>query len=149
MTPLIKTIRALAVEFIKRLYVPVVAITAIVGIALLSGSLWLTTLSDWWWILAILVIGILLLTTVLFVGTGLLMGVVAPTQTKDQRRQVKNLVDAMQHLAEVTATPRFFLFFQVVRDVVMPRENGFIASLTDDTSSIKEAFITLRNSFDA
>ena len=147
MNPLFLTVRSLAVEFAKRLYIPV-AITLIVGlVVLLALSLWLTSLSEWWWILAIFVLGLSMLAAVVMVVVWNILKVTAPTQTKAQKKQAKALVDKIQRLAEVTATPKIFLFFQVVRDVVMPSKGGFIASLGEDTTSLHRDFNDLRNSF--
>ena len=145
MNPLFQTTRSLAAEFAKRLYVPIAVTVGVVLVALLALSIWLTTLSDWWWILAI--IGLTLLVTGAIVVAGIIINFASPTQTKTQKRQAKALVDKMQHLAEVTATPKFVLFFQVVRDVVAPSQSGFIASLSDDTASLRRDFNELKDSF--
>lgn len=147
MNPFFQTIRSLAVEFAKRLYIPIVMIVSLALVALLTLSTWLVTLSDWWWILAIFVIGLTLLVTGAIVVAGAIINFASPTQTKMQKRQAKALVDKMQHLAEVTATPKFVLFFQVVRDAVSPSEKGFIASLSDDTTSLRRDFNALKDSF--
>jgi ABC-type bacteriocin/lantibiotic exporter with double-glycine peptidase domain len=147
MNALFQTIRSLAVEFIKRLYVPIAIMVSVALVVLLGLSLWLTTISDWWWILAIFVIGFALLVIVAMVIVGFIMKFASPAQTKAQKRQAKALVDKMQHLAEVTATPKFVLFFQVIRDVLAPSSNGFIASVSDDTSTLRRDFNELKDSF--
>lgn len=147
MNPLLQTTRSLAVEFAKRLYVPIAVIVGAVLVVLLALSIWLTTLSEWWWILTIFVIGLTLLAVGAIAVAGFILNFAAPTQTKTQKRQAKTLVDKMQHLAEVTATPKFVLFFQVVRDVIVPSQNGFIASLSDDTVSLRRDFNELKDSF--
>lgn len=147
MSPLIKTIRALAIELIKRMYIPLVVAIIIGGIALVWVSLWLTTMSDWWWILAVFVIGFLLLLAFAITFVGVFMRIASPTQTKEQKRLTKSIVNKMQTLAEITSTPRFFLLFQVTRDAVAPRKDGFIASLGEDTTLLKAEFRQLRDSF--
>lgn len=147
MNPLFQTIRSLAVEFIKRLYVPIAIMVSAALVTLLALSIWLITISDWWWILAIFVIGLALLLVGAMVASGFIIKFASPLQTKAQKRQAKALVDKMQRVAEVTATPKFVLFFQVIRDVVAPSRDGFIASVSDDTSSLHRDFNALKDSF--
>lgn len=147
MNPLFQTTRSLAAEFAKRLYIPIAITVGAALVVLLALSIWLTTLSDWWWILTIFVIGLTLLVTGAIAVAGVIIQFASPTQTRTQKRQAKALVDKMQHLAEVTATPKFVLFFQVIRDVIAPSQNGFIASLSDDTVSLRRDFNELKDSF--
>lgn len=147
MNPLFLTVRSLAVEFAKRLYIPVVIILIIGLVVLLALTLWLTSLSEWWWILAIFVLGFSVLTAVAMAVVWNIIKATTPVQSKAQRKQAKELVDKMQRVAEVTATPKLFLFFQVVRDVVVPSKSGFIASVSEDTSSLHRDFNDLKNSF--
>lgn len=140
-------IRSVAVEFARRLYTPILIGVVAGVIALLWLSLWLTTLSDWWWIFAILIIGMSFFAAICLTITGVIIRLISPARTKDQKRQARQLVDKIQRLAEVTATPKFFLFFSMMRDVVWPREEGFIASVSGDASTLKDDFARLRDSF--
>ncbi len=147
MKPSLQAIRSISSELAARLYLPV-AISAVVGIvALLVLSVWLVTLSQWWWILLIMVSVVLIVVLILLSIAGVIIKSVAPLQSKDQKRQTKALVDKIQHLSEVTMTPKFVLLFQVVKDSVFPTEKGFIASITSDTTSLKKDFTDLRDSF--
>lgn len=147
MHPSLLAIRSLAVEFIMRLYGPVVILVAVISVSLLGFSVWLTTLSDAWWILfGLLAIVALVVVTVLAVLWNIIRWV-APKRTKQQKRQAKALVDKIQHLTEVAATPKFFLWFQVVRDIFSPSQKGFIASVSDDTTSLQRDFAALVDSF--
>ena len=148
MNPLFKATRSVAVEFLKSIYISASIVASVTAIILISGSIWLTSLSDWWWILAIFIIGVSILAAALIVGVGFLIRFAAPARTKQQKQQSKALAEKVQRVAEVSATPRIFLLFQVAKDVVLPSERGFIASVSEDAVSLKRDFKTLRDSFD-
>lgn len=147
MNPLFKAIRSVAVEFLKNIYIPASIIACVTALLLVAGSVWLTSLSDWWWVLAVFVIGASVLAAALIVGVGFLIRFAAPVRTKEQKQQSKALAEKLQRVAEVSATPRIFLLFQVAKDVIMPRERGFIASMSDDATSLSRDFKALRDSF--
>lgn len=149
MNPLFKAIRSVAVEFLKSIYIPASIAAGVAATVLIAASVWLTSLSDWWWVLAVFVIGVSVLAAVLIVGVGFLIRFAAPTRTKEQKQQSKALAEKLQRVAEVSATPRVFLLFQVAKDVIMPSERGFIASVSHDATTINRDFKTLRDSFNA
>ena len=147
MNPLFKTIRSIAVEFLKGLYVPASIIAGLMATLLIAISLWLTSINEWWWILAIFIIGISLCAAALIVGFGFLIRFAAPERTKEQKQQSKALAEKLQRVAEVSATPKVFLLFQVAKDAIVPSERGFIATMSDDATSLSADFKTLRDSF--
>lgn len=149
MKPTLQASRSVAAEFANRLYVPILILSAVVLAILLALSIYLVTLSAWWVILLVLVSLV-----TLFAAGGLTIAwvfirIVTPSQTKVQKNMTKSFVDKLQRVAEIAATPKFFLFFQVMRDVVNPRQDGFVISATGDASSLKNDFIELKNSFNA
>jgi len=145
--PALLAIRSIAAEFARRLYFPVVIIFSIIAAALLGLSIWLITISPWWTILLVLVfIAILVVSALLLIGYVIIKRV-APTQSKPQKQQTKELVEKLLRLAEVTGTPKFILLFFVIKDVVKPSENGYIASISSDTVALKGDFISLKDSF--
>ena len=147
MTASLLAIRALAVEFIMHLYIPVTCIFAVVAALLLGVSAWLTSVSEWWWILFVFVTIIATLLTFVFAAMWIVITLVAPTRTREQKRLAKKIVDNIQHLSEVAATPKIFLWFQIARDIIAPSKDGFIASVSSDTSSLQPDFVALKNSF--
>jgi len=147
MNPSLRAIRALAVDFIMRLYGPVTIVTAGVAALLLAFSVWLTSVSNLWWILVTFVTIFTLVLAAIFITLWLIIKKVAPTRTKAQKVQARALVDKMQHLTEVATLPKFFLWFQIARDIVRPSGDGFIASVSNDTTSLHQDFIALRDSF--
>ena len=147
MKPSILAIRSIGAEFANRVYLPV-AVVALVTLAGLFGlTFWLTTLSDWWWLLfALLIIVGSVVIGVLGV-VKLVIRSVTPAQSKAQKKRTKAFVDKLQRLSEVAGTPKLVLLFQIVRDIAAPRENGLIASISTDTTSLKREFIELSNTF--
>ena len=147
--PSLSAIRSIASEFARSLYTPIVIIVGVVAVVLLALSIWLVTLSQWWLILLILICGLILFASVVFTIALIIIKKVAPTQTRAQRKQTKEFVEKLLRVAEVTATPKFILFFQVMKDVVKPSQNGFIGSITSDTTTLKSDFIALKDSFNS
>ena len=143
----IQTIRAIAVEFFIRVYKPIVIITYIVLGILLALSIWLTTLNGWWGVLLGLVILAILIASVALVIIQVAIRFVRPFESKAQKKQAKALVEKMLSIAEVTATPKVVLLFQVAKDIIAPSSQGFIASIGQNTTSIGRDIAELRNSF--
>jgi len=147
MKPTLQASRSIAAEFATRLYLPILIIIIIAAVILLAGSIYLVTLSAWWIILLVLVSLVVLFAAGALTVSWVFIRIVAPMQTKAQKKLTKSFVDKFQRLSEVVATPKFVLFFQVMRDVINPRQDGFVISATGDASSLKNDFIEIRNSF--
>lgn len=147
MRPTLLAIRAVAVDFIMRLYGPVTITAVVVAAALLGISGWLTTLSSWWWILFGVIALFAFVIGALLLVMWFVIKKVAPKRTKAQKAQARALVDKMQRLTEVAALPKFFLWFQIARDIISPSREGFIASVSNDTTSLHHDFMALRDSF--
>lgn len=147
MKPSLLAIRSLAVDFIMRLYVPVTIIFALSVVVLLALSAWLTSVSEWWWILVVIISIVAAVFTFIFVAMWIVIKFIAPARTKAQKKLAKDIVDKIQRLTEVAATPKIFLWFQIARDIVAPRKDGFIASVSGDTTSIQPDFVALKDSF--
>jgi hypothetical protein len=147
MRPSILAIRSIGAEFANRIYFVVAIIISIASVGLLGLSIWLTTLSDWWWLLVIILIIVISVVVGILVIVKLIIRSVRPTQSHLQKKQTKAFVDKLQRLSEVAQTPKFILLFQIVRDIAAPRENGFIASISNDTNSLKHEFVALVQTF--
>ena len=143
----LKSIRAIAVEFFFRIYKPVVGIAAVIFLTLIILCSWLVTVSAWWWLLFAVVLLWLFISTLFLIISLSIINAVRPEQTKQQKEQLKQFVDKIERVKEVTATPKFILLFRIVRDVYRPTEAGFIASLSDDAISLKKDFSEYRDSF--
>jgi membrane protein implicated in regulation of membrane protease activity len=147
MKPSILAIRSIGAELANRIYLPVAVITCVIIGLLFALAIWLTTLSDWWWLFFILLLIAASVVLGVLAVVKLIIRSVTPAQSKAQKKQTKAFVDKLQRLSEVAGTPKFILLFQIVRDIAAPRENGFIASISNDTSSLKHEFIELRQTF--
>ena len=141
-------IRAIGTEFAKRMYLPVAIIIACVDVVLLGLMVWLLTVSAWWLLLAIPVFILVVVSIVLLVIAQLIIRTIAPVQTTHQKQDVKAFVDKLQSLSEIIQTPKPILLFRIVRDVVAPKQGGFIQSTSSDTLSLKKDFQALQRSFD-
>lgn len=147
MKPTIQATRSVAAEFANRLFLPVLLIGGIGSVVFLAGSIYLVTLSAWWVILLVLVSIIVVFLAGVLTISWFFIRMVSPDQNKTQKKMTKEFVDKLQRVAEVAATPKFVLFFQVMRDVVNPRQDGFIITASSDASSLKSDFSNLRDSF--
>lgn len=147
MSPTITAIRAIGTEFAKRLLVPIAVISALILALMIIGVMLLASLSQWWLLLLIPVVILLCVTLGVLVIMWLVVSTVRPVQTKAQHVAVKAFVDKLQRLSDAIQTPKVVLLFRIVRDVAAPRKDGFIASMTDDTASLKRDFQELRKLF--
>lgn len=147
MSPTITVIRAIGTEFAHRLLLPISIISAVVFALVILSVMALATLSQWWLLLLIPVVLLLSVAAGVTAIMWLVVRSVRPAQAKTQHRAVTAFVDKLQRLSDAVQTPKIILLFRVVRDVAAPRENGFIASMTDDTASLKRDFQELRKLF--
>jgi len=145
--PSLLAIRSIAAEFAGRLYFPVVIIFSIAAVVLLALIIWLVTINAWWTILLVLLSFAIIVVAALLVVGFVIIKRVAPAQSKPQKQKTKDLVDKLLRVAEVTGTPKFILLFNVIKDVVAPSEKGYIASVANDTVSLKRDFVALKDSF--
>lgn len=147
MKPSLSAIRSIGAEFAHRLYVPVVITVAVTAVVLLALSIWLVTINEWWLILLVLIFGLTIFAAAVLAVMLAIIAKVSPLQSKAQKKQTKSFVDKLLRVAEVTSTPKFILFFQVMKDVVRPSQDGFISSVSNDTTSLKRDFLALKDSF--
>lgn len=148
MKPSLLTIRAIGSEFANRLWLPIIIIAAIISIVLIGLVWWLSvSVSGWWILLAIPVSVLLSVAFVVLTVFKLVIRYVAPPQNKQQKQQVVEFVDKLQSVSDAVQTPKIVLLFYVVRDIAAPRENGFVATLTTNSSTLKGDFTKLKRSF--
>ena len=148
MNSLILTIRALSVEFAKRLILPVFIIGLAVLVILIVITIWLTTMSSWWWILFGILLFFLLVFITVSIIVKLFLGVIKPAQTKSQQNAVKSFVDKLQDISDIVQTPKPFLLGRIVWDTVSKNNNGLVYSVSNHTTTTKKDFDALRASFD-
>lgn len=144
----VRVVRAIATLFARRIYLPVAIFVGVASVVLVGLMVWLIILDPLWWILAVPVFLLVIVCMVVTALVGVILQLLAPTQTKTQKVQVAAFVDKIQRLSEVTVTPKFVLLFRTVRDVVAPSKDGFVQSVVHDTSSLNRDFQDLRKSFE-
>lgn len=140
-------IRSIGAEFAHRLYFPIAVTVMVILFCLVGVSVWLTTLSSWWWVLCIVLIILTVIIGVVFAVIAIIIHAVAPVRSRIQKTQTKAFVDKLQRVSDVVQTPKIVLLFRIVRDIIWPRKNGFITSLSSDTTSLKKDFVELRDTF--
>ncbi len=147
MKPTVIVIRAIGVEFAKRALRPLVIVGAAIVAVLVGIGGWLTTINAWWWFLeaVLLMAAVLFVVLVAIVWTAI--RVANPDQTKTQRQAVKRYVDTLQRVAENLQTPQLVILYRVVRDVIQPRQGGFIETVSRDSKSLSPDFIKLLDQF--
>jgi len=104
-------------------------------------------MNGWWWILATLIIAAMSIALLGLFFAHAIIKWVAPHLNRDQKKQTRAVVDKLQKLSEVMQTPRPLLLFFLVRDVIFPKEDGFIITLSQESSSVKHDFLNLVQSF--
>ena len=147
MKSFVLALRAIGSQLAFRLFVPVAMATIAVIALLVLGTLWLTSLSEWWWLLFIPIT--IFSCVVLAIGSvaWLLIRFVRPPQTKAQLQATARFVDKMQNLADVASTPKVIIFFRVVRSIAAPSKDSYLADLMNNRELAGE-FNSLRRSFD-
>lgn len=146
-SPLVLAIRAVAAEFAQRIFMPIVYIGSGILVVCLGISIWLVTINGWWWIL----LGFFILLSLAFAFAmtvaGLIITLLKPRQTKAQRRDVGTFVDSLQGAAEILQTPKSFVFFRLVKDVLFPNKESFVHQVSNHASSLRSGFRSIIDSF--
>lgn len=146
-TPLVLSVRAVSAAFARQLYVPIVSIVSGVLAAVLLFSIWLVFQSAWWWILLALVIFITLLFAFIAIIGRFAIVLLEPTQTKEQRSLVKSFAQDIQHTAEFAGTPKFILFFRLLKDMVSPSDNSLISEVSNTADNLRTKLKAIIRSF--
>ena len=90
-SPLLLAVRAISVEFAKRIYYPVSISGAAVLFVLVAGSVWLVTESAWWLFLLVPLILIFLVFSTVSIIAGLALRLIQPSVTAQQKKDIKHL----------------------------------------------------------
>jgi len=148
MNSLFLTVRALSVEFARRLYFPVFIVGAVILGLTIILSIWLTTMSAWWWILFTLAVIASVVFVIISLITRVIINVVRPAQTVSQKKSVKEFVDKLQEVADTVQTPKVFLLIRLVMDTVRPTERGLVQTMSSHVGTTKKDFEAIRKSFE-
>ena len=140
--------RAVSSEFASRILKPLQLGGVIGCIVLLSVGGYLISISAWWWLLQISIIIFSLLIAFAIVISRFVLRALTPTLTKVQKKGTRQFVDKMQRVSDSIGTPKLIILFRIVRDSLQKRENGFIQTISNDTSSLSGDFVKLRRLFE-
>ena len=147
MKPIVQTVRAIGAEFIRRMLRPILLVGAAVAVVLLVAGVWLVNQNIWWWLLLAVIITAVLVFAVLVTVATILIKLADSVQSRDQRKAVRHYVDRLQRASENLQTPYPVILYRVVRDVVWPRPDGFIATMSQDTQALAPDFNRLVGMF--
>lgn len=137
-------IRAIGVEFARRILRPLVVIGTIMAIALLALGGWLTTQSAWWWLLEVVFIMGSVVFVLLVIAIYVFLRAVAPPLTKAQRKSVVQFVNKLERVAEHLQTPQIIIIYNILRDTARPQSNTFIETVSKDSKTLAPDFSKLR-----
>ena len=149
MNSLILTVRALSVEFARRLILPIFIVGASALVLLTGLAIWLTSINGWWGIL----LGIVILWAIIFLVAATIVKVILkklnPTQSSSQKTAVKNFVDKLQAISETIQTPKVFIVGRLVADTLNKNDNGLVRTMSNHTLTTKRDFDDIRKSFES
>ena len=147
MGPSLLAIRAIAIELALRIFRPTAIIVGSVSVVAVGAMVWLISLDALWWLLAIPVFLAVIVGLTVTVLIGVVIYFLTPNRTKEQKSRVAGFVYKIQHLSEVTQTPKIILLFRIAKDMFVPSKGGFIHGVIADTSSLKDDFKDVLNAF--
>ena len=143
----VSLIRALGAEFLNRKFVGSMIVFAVVAIVATALLVWLVSMSAWWLLLAVPLVGLVLFGTVSLLAVKFILGIIKPRLNSEQKTAIKSFVDKLERVAEQVQMPPFMIFFNVARDVIKPRKKTFIASVVEDSTTLKPDFQALQKLF--
>ncbi|TAH31645.1 hypothetical protein EYC59_06420 [Candidatus Saccharibacteria bacterium] len=147
MKPFVLTVRAVGCEFAGR-YVKALQFPfgmGAVGVTLVL--VWLVHFSAWWLLLAVPLWFVMLFGVGLLVLAHMVVRAFRPPQDREQRAAVAGFVDKLQRVSEVVGTPAYWLLIKTVRDIVRPRQDGFIVQTATDSVTLHKDFLAVQRSF--
>lgn len=148
MGPFVLALRAVGSQLAMRLYIPAVIVAGTIMALLVIGTLWLTTLSEWWWLLFIPLTVLLSVVFAIAAVLLLLIRFVRPDQTREQKRAVGQFVDKIQGVSDVIGTPKFIILFRVIRSIAAPSKDKYLSNLVKNRELAGD-FRELQRSFDS
>ena len=144
-TSTITIIRAVAVEYARRIIQPLLIGAAVAAVVIHAFGIWLVTMNEWWWLLEALFIAMTILGLAVSTGILILLRRVRPPMTRQQRRSVSAFVDKLERVAEHLQTPQPVLIFRVVRDALRPGTTSFIGEVIHDSGTLGPDFKHLKD----
>lgn len=147
MKPFVTTVRAIGSEYAARTVRALVPTFGIGAVVVTGILVWLLHFSLWWLVLAVPVLVAIAAGIGLLLAATFVVRLATPRLSPSQQTATKDFVDKLQRVTESVGTPVFLVMFRVVRDVVRPRETGFISQLAHDSTSLHTDFLRLQELF--
>lgn len=139
-------VRAIGSEFARNLWSGVFVVVLVISVGLVALLVWLTSLSSWWWLLAIPFGVFMSVAAVLLIVFRMLIKYVRPEQTAQQKQLVAAFAEKLQFTSEITSTPKFIMLFRVVRSIAAPKSEPYLQRLLE-TKNLKKDFQEVARSF--
>ena len=139
-------IRAIGAEFARQLWVSSLIVAIIISSLAVALLLWLSSLSGWWWLLAIpfgISISVMVVLLIVFF---LLINHVRPSQTSTQKEQVRLFVDKLRFASEITSTPKVIILFRTIRSIAAPKSDSYLKEIFE-TKNLKQDFQDIARTF--
>lgn len=133
----LRTIRAIGAEFASRLWLPAFVLACIISMLVIGLAVYLQiSVSPWWVILSFISIILASAAIGFLLIVKQIIRTVSPVKTEQQRTATKQFVDKLQEVSDVLSTPKLVILFQVVRDIVAPRKDGYVATMIHNSTSL-------------
>lgn len=135
-----------ALQFLR----PVLWIGIGVYVLLLLLIGWIaTSVSAWWWLLAIVPTFLMSVGIVVWLIVRTLAARLAPSMNKRQKTATKKFVGHIGTVAEHLGTPKFVIMFRVVKDILARPTSGktFIGEIAQEPGEMRRDFEDLRSLF--
>ena len=145
----IQTFRALTATVFRRAFIPAAWIVGSVITALYLLTFYLGGwVHPFWWLLLVVLMPVTLVVVALAAAAWYLSGRLFPRPlTVAEQTQIKDFSDKIIRVAEVRATPIPIVFMLIAKDVIRGKNSSYIESIVDDSASLKDDFLSLRNMF--
>lgn len=141
MKPTTRLVRAIAAEFARRTFEPLLVVGAVAVVLLTALGIFLVAaVSAWWWFLLAPVLLLSWVFTVLATAIMLIIRFVDSVQSAEQKQAVAEYTTMLERTTETIRTPYMLILAQIARDVVRPRQNGFIATVSRDSMHLAPDF---------
>lgn len=148
MQPTTTVIRAISAELARRMVRPIIIVGAVFMAALVALGGWLASQNAWWWFLEIPFIAIGLLFLAAIVALHGMLRAVTPPLSRTQKQAVSSFVDKLERVAQHVQMPQIAVIYYVVREAIHTRRDGFIESVSRDSTSLAPEFLRLRKKFE-
>ncbi len=149
MTPYIRALRAITATVFQRVYRPVVwVIGGILFVLVVVTTILGITVNAWWFMLYIALLPLTLIAVLAAVVLWLLSQKLQPRViTRAERQTIHAFSDKVLRVAEVRSTPWPIMALLVAKDIARGKKSSYIENIINDSSSLKQDFVAIRNLF--